>query len=356
MGEGLAGLVAEEGKAIVVNSDDLDERLAPLALRKDEVRSAVIAPIKVDGEVRGVINVSDKRGAERWEEEDLAVISTLAGQAAMVIQKIELYDNLQEQVAMLREALEELRKTQAGLIQSGKLASIGQLAGGVAHEINNPLLVILGRAEFAIERLGQDSPVAKDLEIIRTQTGRIAEIVRNLLNFTRTNDADDFHPVDVNDMIERTLALTESQMLNQNIMVVREFSADLPEVWGNPGQIQQVFVNMVINASQAMSKLGGTLTVTTWAEGDAVVIRFSDTGPGIPTGDREMIFEPFYTTKSETEGTGLGLAISRGIIHTHGGGIEAAGEPGEGAVFTVKLPHSGVGAPQQGEKRDGEDD
>lgn len=356
VGEGLAGLVAAEGKAIVINSDSLDERLAPLALRKDEVRSAIIAPIKVDGEVRGVINVSDKRNCECWEEEDLAVISTLAIQTAMFLQKVDLYASLQEQVVILRDTLQELQQTQAGLIQSEKLASIGQLAGGVAHEINNPLHVILGRAEFAFEKLEENSPAIKDLEIIRTQIERIAEIVRNLLDFSRTNRADDFRAVNANDVIEKTLVLTEAQMQKRNIEVVRELSNDLPAIWGNPGQIQQVFVNIVINASQAMAKLGGVLTISTWMEDEMAFARFSDTGPGIPLEDREQIFEPFYTTKSETEGTGLGLAISRGIIHTHGGSIEVSGEPGKGAIFTISLPPANTDELLEKKESNGQDE
>ncbi|HPP73805.1 MAG TPA: ATP-binding protein [Armatimonadota bacterium] len=340
IGEGLAGMVAKEGEALVINSDDLNERLAPYARRKHEIKSAIIAPIKIDGQVRGVINMSDKNGSEKWQDEDLSVVSTLAGQAAMVLQKIELYGNLQEQVAMLQDTLQELQKTQAGLIQSEKLASIGQLAGGVAHEINNPLMVILGRAEFALEKLESGESVERDLEVIRTQTERIAEIVRNLLSFARVNRIDDLRPVAINDIIERTLALTELQMAKHNIKVARDLGTDLPPVWGNPGQLQQVMVNLVINSYQAMASVGngGILTVSTCEEEGQVVVRFKDTGPGIKPEDAEQIFEPFYTTKSETEGTGLGLAISRGIIHTHGGRISAGNGEDKGAVFTIELP------------------
>jgi two-component system NtrC family sensor kinase len=352
IGEGLAGFVAQKGEAIVVNSDELDERFVLLAHRTQEIKSAIIAPIKIDGHVRGVINVSDKLGPDKWCDEDLGVVAALAGQAAMAIQKIELYESLQEQVAMLRDALQELQKTQAGLIQSEKLASIGQIAGGVAHEINNPLMVILGRTEFAIEKLKSDDPAAKDLDVIRSQTERIAEIVRNLLNFARANRADDLKPVAINEIIERTLALTELQMAKHNIIVKRELRDDLPQVWGNPGQLQQVLVNIVINAYQAMSKIGGSLTVSTLEKNGKLVVSFSDTGPGITKEDREKIFEPFFTTKNETEGTGLGLAISRGIIHTHGGKIEADGEPGKGAVFTVELPIMDAGKFSKEEEKD----
>jgi two-component system NtrC family sensor kinase len=188
--------------------------------------------------------------------------------------------------------------------------------------------------------------------VIRSQTERIAEIVRNLLNFARANRADDLKPVAINEIIERTLALTELQMAKHNIIVKRELRDDLPQVWGNPGQLQQVLVNIVINAYQAMSKIGGSLTVSTLEKNGKLVVSFSDTGPGITKEDREKIFEPFFTTKNETEGTGLGLAISRGIIHTHGGKIEADGEPGKGAVFTVELPIMDAGKFSKEEEKD----
>jgi signal transduction histidine kinase len=338
IGEGLAGMVASEGEALVIDSDHLDDRIAPHAKRTHEIRSAIIAPIKMEGVVRGVINVSDKHGGEKWDEEDLAVVSTLAGQAAMVLQKIELYEDLQRQVVKLEEALNQLKKTQAELVQSEKLASIGQIAGGVAHEINNPLLVILGRTEFALDKMTSDHPAHKDLEVVHSMTERIAEIVRNLLSFSRNNEGLDFREVDVNDVLERTLALTERQMSKSNIALIRALDSSLPKVLGNPGQLQQVFLNIAINASQAMTGTGGTLTVSTWHNEEQIYVRFRDTGPGIAAEDLERIFEPFFTTKDETEGTGLGLAISAKLIHSHGGKIEAGGEPGAGAIFTIDLP------------------
>lgn len=252
--------------------------------------------------------------------------------------------NLTQTLTDKNAQLARLEQLSEELISQADLKPALDLALEVAHEINNPLLVILGRAELALEKLPPDNPATKDLEIIQSQTERIAEIVRNLVSFSRTSKADDFRSVELNDVIENTLALTERQMMKSNITVLRNLDFGLPPIWGNPSHLQQVFVNIAINACQAMSKTGGTLTVTTRLSGDKAAVVFRDTGPGIPPENLHEIFEPFFTTKDETEGTGLGLAITRGIIHAHGGKIEAGGEPGKGAVFTIELPIAGPAA------------
>ncbi|MDO8682008.1 MAG: GAF domain-containing protein, partial [Armatimonadota bacterium] len=217
VGEGLAGLVAQEGEPMILDSDNLDDKQRPLAHRTTSVLSAIICPIKVEGEIRGVINVTNRRDGAKYTMDNLNIVATLAQQASMVIQKIELYQNLEMQVIRLRETLEELNHTQAELIQAEKLACIGQLAGGIAHEINNPLHIMLGRAEMLLESMAENTQDRKDVQILYDQSERLALIVRNLLRFARRSATNAYSQVKVNEIIAQTLDLVERQMVTDNI-------------------------------------------------------------------------------------------------------------------------------------------
>ncbi|MDO8589078.1 MAG: ATP-binding protein [Armatimonadota bacterium] len=338
IGEGFAGLVAQEGEPLMLDSDDLDDRLKPMAHRTDKVLSAVITPIKVEGRVRGVINVTNRRDGSKYTVDDLNTIATLAQQASMVIQKIELYQSLEQQVLKLSEALEELSKTQAELTQADKLASIGQLAGGVAHEINNPLHIMLGRAEMLLESVSPNSPEHRDVQILYEQVERLTKLVRNLLKFARRGESAERRPVDLNEVIAQTLELVETQMTCDNITISLKPAEHLPPVWGSVGELQQVFLNITLNAYQAMKHTGGELEIITHATNQNVEVIFSDTGPGISSENLSRLFEPFFSTKPEGEGSGLGLSVSYGIVQAHGGLIDVKSKPGAGARFTIRLP------------------
>lgn len=338
MGESFAGIVAKEGKPLILNSDELTGDMARRALRGDKVVSSVIVPILSGTETRGVINVAKLRGGTCFMETDLSVVATLASQASLVIQKVELLDNLRHQVGMLASTVEELQLAQAELMQSEKLASIGQLAGGVAHEINNPLQVILGRTEMllAVEK----NPGKLDqLRAIEEHTTRIAEIVSNLLSFSRQSSDTDFRELDINAVLNKTLALLEPQMSTDDIEVVRDLQESLHPISGHPGQLQQVFTNIIMNAYQAMSSQnGGILTIRSTSRDCFVEVSISDTGPGIPSEYLDRLFEPFFTTKPEGKGTGLGLSIAYGIIQSHGGDFQVHNCSDKGTCFTIMLP------------------
>jgi len=310
-----------------------------LNLESDTEVSTLVAPVNVGGKALGVLSVRGRVDGGGFTQDELDAICTLASQAALGIEKMHLYRKLQEQVVCLRKALHELHQAQASLIQNEKLASIGQLAGGMAHEINNPLLIILGRAELLLMDVDPSSPNAGDLEIIKSETERIAGIVRNLLSFSRADRTGILSMVDVNEIMERTLQLVETQESTGQIATIRRLSGDIPPVYAEKGEIQQVFMNIVINAYQAMRSTGGKLIVET-SQDDAgyVVAKFADTGPGIPREHLGRIFDPFFTSKPESEGTGLGLSVSRGIVEKYGGKIEVETRIGEGATFIVKLP------------------
>jgi two-component system NtrC family sensor kinase len=238
----------------------------------------------------------------------------------------------------VRTRTEELVAMQARVAQSERLASLGMLAAGVAHEINNPLGGIYALSGLTLEDMPAGDPNRENLEEVLRQTGRCRDIVRGLLEFARHSEVNT-DPVDVNRTLDATLALLVKQAAFFNIQVVRRGEAGLPPVLANQSELQQVFMNIVVNAVQAMSE-HGTLTLETrhnTAEG-TVEAAISDTGCGIPPEKVGQVFDPFFTTKDSGEGTGLGLSIAYGIITAHGGTIAVSSAVGQGTTFTVKLP------------------
>ncbi len=240
----------------------------------------------------------------------------------------------------VQERTDELVAVQARMAQSEKLASIGRLAAGVAHGINNPLGGILTLTMLALEDCGPDHPLRADLETVVKQTMRCREIVKGLLDFSHQTDARASR-LSVNPILDSTLSLLERQALFHNIKTVRRFQDDLPPVFVDPGQLQEVIINVVLNAVDAMEE-NGVLTVETGADlaRAQVAIRISDTGKGIPPDVVPLIFEPFFTTKKVGQGTGLGLAIVHGIVTRAGGTVDVASKPGQ-TTFTVRLPVAG---------------
>ena len=240
------------------------------------------------------------------------------------------------------ERTQELREIQSHLIQSEKLASIGKLAAGVAHEINNPLGGILIYSHLILEDTPPGHPHHENLNKIVRETTRCKDIVKRLLDFARPKEPERA-PTDIHDLLDRCLAFTERQALFQNIRVEKAFQPSLPRIIADAGQLQQVFMNIIFNAAEAMGG-NGTLTLRTFYNSDRneVAVEIADTGHGIKDEDRKRLFEPFFTTKEAGQGTGLGLAISYGIIQKHHGTIKVRSEPGLGATFTVILPCRGM--------------
>jgi PAS domain S-box-containing protein len=230
------------------------------------------------------------------------------------------------------------KKMQEQLMAQDRLASIGQLVSGVAHEINNPLTGIIGFSELLLQRDLPDD-VKADLKIVNDEAMRTAKIVKNLLTFAR-KQPEGKAPVDINEEIQRVLDLRNHEQKVNNIQVITRFASDLPQVMGNASQLQQVLFNIVINAEFFMLEAHqkGNLTITTERIGDFVRASFTDDGPGIPEEHMRNLFTPFFTTKEVGKGTGLGLSICHGIITEHGGRIYAESELGKGATFVVELP------------------
>jgi PAS domain S-box-containing protein len=234
------------------------------------------------------------------------------------------------------EDLAEERRVQQQLVQSGKLAAIGELAAGVAHEINNPLFAILGLTEFLLKEAETGSKAASRLELIQ-QTGlEIKEIVRALLDFAREN-AEERHVVSLEEVVRSTVDLIRRTNAHKGIELVDDYEDADVLVNASPNQLKQIFLNLIANARQAMPE-GGTVSIVVRREGSLAVATVTDDGPGIEPAVANRIFEPFFTTKRLTGGTGLGLSVSLGIAEGHGGRLTVASEEGSGAAFTLCLP------------------
>ncbi|HEX9912010.1 MAG TPA: ATP-binding protein, partial [candidate division Zixibacteria bacterium] len=253
-----------------------------------------------------------------------------------LIGEIEEYNrNLEKKV---EERTKKLEEAQAILIQSEKLSAIGQLISGVAHELNNPLAAVIGFSQLSLGTEANPKTISY-LKKICSEADRCAKIVNNLLTFSRKSKAEK-QPVGINGIIERTLDLMSYQFQVNNVKIIKDLDAELPKTLGDFHQLQQVFLNIVNNAFQAMMEKSkqGSITVRTKRIEAIIFIEFTDTGPGIPKENLSRIFDPFFTTKEIGKGTGLGLSISYGIIKEHGGNIYALSEPGKGATFVIELP------------------
>jgi PAS domain S-box-containing protein len=237
---------------------------------------------------------------------------------------------------VVMENVTERAQLEEQLLQREKLSSIGLLAAGVAHEVNTPLTGISSYAQMLLQQISEEDPKHKLLEKIRLQTLRASGIVNNLLNFSRTGDAQ-FREFDVNKVLDDTIQLLEPQLRSASFEVIRHYGEQLPSAYGSASKLQQVFMNLILNARDAMP-LGGRLTIQTRLVDTSLVVDFRDTGVGIAPENIARIYDPFFTTKEVGQGTGLGLALSYGIIQEHGGRIFVESRPGEGAHFTIKLP------------------
>lgn len=251
------------------------------------------------------------------------------------IASIGIFKDLRERLGMERE----LRETQQALLQSEKLAAMGKLTSQIAHELNNPIYGIMNTLELLKTEIPPESKRRRILELSLSETQRLAEMLRNMLSFSKPEE-EKKRSINMNDLAEGILLVMEKQMRESNIRVETYFDKDLPEVMASTNQMRQVMLNMFKNAKEAMPK-GGTLTIRTSAEDNNVLIQIQDTGVGIPEGLRNKIFEAFFTTKQKVKGVGLGLSVCYGIIKDHSGEIKVESEEEKGTLFTISLPLGG---------------
>jgi signal transduction histidine kinase len=236
--------------------------------------------------------------------------------------------------AIIREQVETLAATRARLAQSEKLAALGQLASTIAHEVRNPLAVMRSAAQGLAEEPGDSAEAARACRFIIEEIDRLTNVVGSLLAFARPTVLD-LRPVAVDDLFERTLQLAQGEMTAKRVRVRRRTSGALPALRADPDLLCQVLLDLVSNATEAVPE-GGEVTLEAASSDGAVVLRVADTGPGVPAGLRERVFEPFFTTR--TRGTGLGLAVARQLVEAHGGTIAVGERPGGGACFTLSVP------------------
>jgi signal transduction histidine kinase len=344
----------EEAQSVLGSRDTIASRVfqtqEPILIRRpDETQtwserlcelnlcSAMAAPLKHHGRLLGILTVGHEE-PEQFGESHLRMLRSVSEQAALAVRNAQLHAALQSYAQNLESMVEtrtqELRAAQAQLIQTEKLAALGRLAAGIAHEVNNPLQPVLNCLEAAIEDVQNFEPVdLESLRIAESEVQRIKTIVSRLLDFSRPS-TEERRPVDLHDLVNEVLVLTNRQLQSRRIRVETHLRP-IQAVGGSPTQLKQVFLNLVLNAMESMPH-GGSITIETYTEESEVALSIMDSGVGMDEQTIDQIFEPFYSTKGD--GTGLGLSISYGIIQGHGGRIDVESGPGQGSRFTIWLP------------------
>ncbi len=254
----------------------------------------------------------------------------------------EIAEAQRKRAAELEEINKKLKEMQLMLMQAGKMAAVGQMGAGIAHELNQPLTAIRGYTQLMLEEFSPEEPRWEHLKLIEEQTTRMMQIVNNVRRFSRMSRIS-LEPVDVYKPIEDAFMLLSTQLKNHQIEVIQQFDKELPKVMGDADQLQQVFINLITNARDALDgKGGGNIWIRTQVNNGMVEISFKNDGPLIAEDVMSHIFEPFFTTKPPELGTGLGLSISQGIVKDHKGVIKVANREGEGVEFVISLPTASV--------------
>jgi len=336
LGHGLIGRVALTGRVRRLDQVTKATDLLPVArevVAADGIRGFVCVPIRARHRILGTLSLG-RRTPEPFSDEEVALLESAADQIGLALDNARLYSETRQQ-------LEDLRRTQSEVVKAERLAAVGELAGGVAHEINNPLMIILGQVHLLFQ--SQDSEaMLNGLRIIDGATKRAADIIRDLMLFaehfplrpTRCRDAD---------QIRHVLEVQKGR-LDVHHVEVHTRVEETPEIWADAGRLQEAFFHLIQNAEQAMVAAhgGGRLAIRVGASAFGVRIEVADDGPGIPPEDLPRIFNPFFTTKAPGEGRGLGLSVAYSVVAEHEGRLWAENRPDGGAVFIVELP---IGTP-----------
>jgi len=340
LGAGVLGEVAQYGRAVIL--EDWTQTSKPFvdAVLEEGLKSVAYIPLLCKGRSLGVLGISS-RFMQKFSGQQVEFLTSVGSQIGMAVEHANLYEKT-------CKALEEVKAAQEHLLRTEKLASLGKLAATIAHEINNPLasvltyiklmLKLITRDRFGPERLGE---IARYLSTMEAETSRCGEIVKNLLAFARQSQSD-MKPNSVREILERTLAIISHDLELRGVQVTKDLDEDLPTIQCDFKHIQQAFLNVMVNAAEAMPD-GGPLVLQArrTREDGFVEVSITDAGCGIPPEHVKLIFEPFFTTKEEGKGVGLGLPVVYGIITRHGGTIEVESPPAgeeQGTRFRIRLP------------------
>ncbi|MCJ7457427.1 MAG: PAS domain S-box protein [candidate division Zixibacteria bacterium] len=333
VGEGITGWVAQTGEGQVIDDGERHPRCRHIPGTPYVDESIMASPMIYEGVVRGVITLS-KLGLKQFNQNHLTLLSILANEAVVAIENAKLFEGLKQAYARLKEAQEKL-------VQSEKLRALGEMAGGVAHDFNNLLGAILGRAQLLLLS-AKEQDTRKGLKVIEKAALDGAETVRRIQEFTRLRTDENFILLDINEILKESLEITmhkwkdEAQKKGILIQVETDLDRNLPLIAGNPSELREVFVNMILNSIDAMSN-GGTLFVSSRSNESHVLASVSDTGIGMSEEIQRKVFDPFFTTKGP-KGNGLGMSLAYGIVIRHNSEISIESQEGKGTTFSVKLP------------------
>ena len=332
IGQGLIGRVAASGRVRRVDEAGRAPDLLPAAraaVSADGIRGFLCVPIRARHRILGTLSLGQQT-EERFSNEEVALLESSADQIGLALDNARLYTETRLQ-------LEELRRSHTDVVRAERLAAVGELAGGVAHEINNPLMIILGQVHLLLQSQDHDA-VLTGLKVIEGATKRAANIVRELVLFAERSPLRRAR-CKVSDQIYKVLSLHQSRLEGAHISVQTEFE-EVSEIWADSNQLQEALFHLVQNAEQAMSasRGSGTLAIRVRPASDGVRIEVADDGPGVAPDDLARVFNPFFTTKAPGEGRGLGLSVAHSVVAEHEGRLWAENRPGGGAMFVIELP------------------
>lgn len=334
LGEGVAGWVAKTGEPLIISDTRTDPRFLPFVDSRTgfETRSILCVPIVFKGELCGVLQVLNKQDERGFDSNDLEMLTILANQLAIALENARLYMRLNEKFALTEE---ELRTAQEKLIQSERLAALGRLSEGIAHEVRNPVMIIGGFVRRLQKQFGENDSIRETAEIVLKQTERLEQMVTDIGEFARMRQPHP-KPLELPATVNAVIASLSGLIESRGIRVERKYSEAIAPLKADGELLELALRNILINALEAMPS-GGTLTISICSQPGSLLLSIRDTGTGIRSEDLPNIFDPFFTSK--TQGSGLGLTAVHRVIYDHSGDIVVDSAPGEGTEVRIRLPN-----------------